>query len=482
MKTRIFHSILEIDKEQWNGLLPRQDLISTWEHLAAVEGAGLNDCDFRYILFEEKQKLVGCACYYYISFNMDIFNTGWLSRAVTFIRQHWFPHFLRMRVIECGVPTALGRALHWTAEADYQEIMQNLVQAMQVFAREKKATVLIVRDCLIRELPWFSFLRHLAFRRVGMLANTEMSNNWTDFSGYEMDLQRHYRYMVRRYQRTLREHQVEVSILQDYAHLAPDLVRLWKGCYEHATEYQRELLNEQYFVQMNRYMSERSRLILFSIQGRPIGFYLLVSNQAALQGLYAGMDYSVSRDVFLIFNIYLAAIRMGIEQGVGIIENGITSIPEKMNFGFKPVPLFAYMRHLSPLLNPLLSRLFTLFSEPAHFSSRSAFNQAYRERLLQGVEFSVRAGGKYQICRLDNITDTGLRFLSPNKIAGKKIAFMLEYRDESAIIITAAGKVRVCQRQSEHFIYELSLPESVWARFATLLERLQKRRRDYAAG
>ncbi len=328
---------------------------------------------------------------------------------------------MRMRVIECGTPTALGNTINWLEGTDHRQILTQLVQAMKDFARKKKVNILIFRDFVAHELSTFGYLKKLAFRKVGILPNTAIVNQWKDFKEYEMDLKQHHRYIVRRYLRTLREQNVTVRVLSDYAHLAPELRRLWQGCYDHATEYQREILTEQFFVEMSRRMGKSSRVILFEKDGEAIGYLIGIMNKDLFQGLFAGMDYRYVRDTFLLFNIYLATIRLGIELGVKVIENGLTSISEKMNFGFKPVPMHAYMRHLSPLVNPVLSGIFSLFSESTRFENKSVFNRRFSDRIYCGIEVHLISRGKEISGTLEDLSETGAKVSSTESLKGRKL-------------------------------------------------------------
>jgi hypothetical protein len=174
-------------------------------------------------------------------------------------------------------------------------------------------------------------------------------------------------------------------------------------------------------------MRDKSRLILFEKDGRAIGFLLGITNADFFQGLFAGMDYSYVKDCFLLFNIYIATIRLGIDLGVKVIENGLTTIPEKMNFGFKPVPMYAYMRHLSPLINPVLSGLFSLFSESTRFENKLVFNRRYSDRIYGNIDITLTIRGKEISGRLEDISESGVRVSCATKIYGRKARIDFHY-------------------------------------------------------
>ncbi len=463
-----------MDPGLWNTLIPRENIIARWEHLAAVEASGINDCVYQYTLFYEGENPGGCASYYYISFDLDIFNKGLAKKITLFIQKHLFPRFMKMRVIECGAPTALGRTVNWKDGADYREIFRLLVGEMTSFARSKKVNILIFRDFIIKEKIIHSVLSSLAFRKVDMLPGTEMVNYWTDFSQYEMDLKRHHRYIVRRYIRTLTEQNVTIRVLSDFAHLAPRLQHLWQECFDRALEYQREKLSQAYFREISIRMQGKSKLIVFEKNQEVIGFLLGMHDEDRFQALYAGMDYRYVRDTFMIFNIYLATIRLGIDLGVRVIENGITTLREKMNFGFKPIPFAAYMRHLSPVLNPVLSRVFSLFSESTRFENWTVFNQRYSERVFGDIKATLSVGKKEFLCTLINLTDTGAMLEGVDRVQRGKILLYLEYPFENETIKTSAwtsGSIK----HGDMFMTDVHFDEIDRYYSSILLEKITKR-------
>ncbi len=226
METKVYNSLKEVEPSLWNSVVRKDNIISSWEHLIAVEESHINDCDYRYVVLYEDGKPIANTCFYYISFDLDIFNRGIAKKIIDFIRKIIYPRFLRLRVIECGTPTALGNTVNWVDGHDISRIMEIITDQMKVYAREKKVNILILRDFIEKDLPHSDSLLKFAFKRVGILPNAYVINNWKDFGEYMGDLASKYKMSVRRYMRILEENSVEVKVVSEYGDQADRLLEL----------------------------------------------------------------------------------------------------------------------------------------------------------------------------------------------------------------------------------------------------------------
>ena len=432
MEARIYRSLKEIEPSAWNSVVRKDNIISSWEHLIAVEESHINDCEYQYLILFDQDKPVGNACYYYISFDLDIFNRGPAKKIIGFIRKFIWKNFLKMRVIECGTPTAIGSTINWTPGIDPALVISAVSEQMKIFAREKKVNILILRDFLDEDLEWSEKFLHFSFKRVVILPNTIMVNNWKNFEEYKSDLAQKHRDHVKKYLRRLESNGVTIRVVTEYEQYADRLLELWKNCYSHAREYQQEFLTREYFVNLSRYLKDKSRLVLFEKDNKIIGIVVVILNENVIQALFAGMDYDYVRENYLIFNIYLQTIKLGIDEGVKIIENGITTIREKMDYGFNPVPMYAYMRHLSPLLNPILSNLFVLFSESTRFEAIKSYNRRFAERVYGNGKVFIETGKKEIEARLEDLSLSGVKISLGDTFDKKNVLIRFSFSNSSA--------------------------------------------------
>jgi predicted N-acyltransferase len=424
LEAKVFDSLKKIDSGLWNSVVRKDNIISSWEHLIAVEESHINDCNYRYVMIYDNGKPVANACFYYISFDLDIFNRGAAKKIIGVIRKI-YSRFLRMRVIECGTPTAMGNTVNWIPGQDPKMIFEMVVEQMKIFAKELKVGILIFRDFIDSDLPNSENLLKFSFKRVGILPNAYVINNWKTFGEYMNDLASKYKMSVRRYMRILELNSVEVKVVSEYAGQADRLLELWRQCYDHSREYQREVLTREYFVNMSNYMKGKTKLLEFIKDGKIIGYSLAIKDVDTFHGLFAGMDYDYVRDSYLLFNLYGHTVKLGIEEGAKIIEMGLTTTREKLSFGSVLVPMFAYMRHLSPVMNPILSNLFVLFSETSKHYIKKVYNERFYERIFIDAKVRIEDNKGSLSAEIKDLSLNGARISADGEI--KKGHVMLEF-------------------------------------------------------
>ncbi len=164
---------------------------------------------------------------------------------------------------------------------------------------------------------------------------------------------------------------------------------------------------------MSHYMKGKTKLLEFLKDGKVIGYSLAIKDESTLHGLFAGMDYEYVRQYYLLFNLYGYTVKLGIDEGAGIIEMGLTTTYEKLSFGSEVVPMYAYMKHLSPFLNPILTNLFVLFSESTKFHTKQVFNRRFCERVYTDASVVLEHKKEFFSGNLADISLTGARISFP---------------------------------------------------------------------
>ncbi|MBN2536168.1 MAG: GNAT family N-acetyltransferase [Spirochaetales bacterium] len=422
---RINH-LSEVDPALWNSVVPKDRIICSYEHLRAVEESGINDCDYRYLMIYIKGKLIAHTCFYYISFDLDIFNSGKSKIIFDFIKTKIYPDFLRIKTIECGSPTALGNTITITHGINRETVVKLIIKEMEYFAREKKVKILIMRDFFDEELFFFDRLKRLGFKRLNLLPDPEIINNWETFDHYLNDMRSKYRYRLNNYIKIFNTSSVRVEVRDHFSDIAERLTELWHQSYEHAKEYKREILTPSYFRNMDHYLNGRSKVILFIYEEQIIGFGFVLLDDETLRSVFMGMDQKYNRISRLYFNILIETIKFGIKNKKKQIEWGITSTRSKLDMGADLLPLYAYMKHLSPFLNKIIPNLFMLFSPPPKRESKHVFNMRYFERIFANLTIKYLYNGKVLEAIVKNISESGV-YIQTKSILKKNSIITIEF-------------------------------------------------------
>jgi hypothetical protein len=374
MLARTLTSIADVDPARWNAIVAKNRLICRHEYLRAVEVSRINDCRYFYPVVYDGDNIVAHACVYFISTELDSFAGGSLKRAIGGVRRIW-KDFLILRSIECGTPAALGATVSFREGTDKRAALTHIVRETEQLARKLRVGVVLFRDFYEDELTFFDQLRDAGYRRIHNLPCARMEIQWQSFDDYLGSMRSEYRYKILTRIKKFQKSGGAIEVLTDFSSRAEDLARLWRNIYDRATEYRREILLRDFFENVDRYLKSRSAVIVASIGGQPMGFLLLFLDDETMTTIFAGLDYSCSKGHAVYFNLFYKAIEVAIRRGVKDIDFGITTIAPKIELGAVAVPLYMYMKHLSPVWNRIVPRLFEMMTPKSSLYFRNIFKR-----------------------------------------------------------------------------------------------------------
>lgn len=367
-------SLRQVDPDVWDALVAPDRIICTHAYLRAIEASSLNDCSYHYFLFYEDQRLVGHACLYTMSFDLDLFNQG-PSRALIAGVRRFFPRFLHLRLLECGTPAALGNTISVAPGVDLELVLGPLVREAEALAREEGVGLIVVRDFSPDETKEFDLFLEHGFRRLQNLPNMSMDMPWPSFGDYLGALRKRYRQNARAYLGAAAEGGVRTEVRSEFGDLAEEMYRLYWNVYERAWEYRRERLTPAYFRNLDGELGQRSEAVLLWRGEELVAFYVAAIDEKTYRPYYLGLSYPLNRPLRLLFNLQLMCVRRAIELGKKHLELGITNYAPKASLGAELAPLFVYMKHRNPLAHKVVTALFSRFTPPPTVPGRHVFRR-----------------------------------------------------------------------------------------------------------
>lgn len=375
MKTEILTSIGDISPAEWNSIVADNRLICRHEYLHAVEASKINDCKYFYIVLRENGGIIAHACVYFITTELDSFAKGGVKKAITLIRRVW-KSFLVLKSVECGTPVALGNTISCREGVDRAGILGEIVSEVERIARQLNVKVLLFRDFYEHEVAFYDQLTKRGYRRIRNLPGARLDVRWKTFDEYLASMRRLYRHKMQAQTRKFAGKNTSVELIRDFSPYASDLARLWKNAYDNAREYRREVLLPDFFENMDRYLGDRSAIILLKVESRPVGFALLLFDDHTLIPLFCGLDYAYNKQYCIYLNLLYNTVRAAIETRAKEVDFGITTLAPKLDLGATVDPLFMYMKHLDPLANRLVPRLFELMTPGNTLQSRNVLKKS----------------------------------------------------------------------------------------------------------
>ncbi|MBN1411069.1 MAG: GNAT family N-acetyltransferase [Spirochaetales bacterium] len=440
MRVSVHKSLKEIDPALWNSILEPDHIISSYEHLLAVEESNINDCEYRYTLCFDNGELVGHTCFYAISFDLDVLNGGGTKKYISLFRKIFYPEFLRIKVIECGTPAALGNTITIINGTNREKVLNLMIDTMEEFAREKKFGIILLRDFRQEDLPFFYKLKKRGFDKVNNLPASEVRIKWDTFENYIKDFKSHYRQKIKRCLKSIKAGILRIEIRDNFSDIAPRLHELWHHVYMRAKEYKREVLTPEFFINMHKYLGSKSRVALFHQDGIIVGFIFFLIDDLTLRPLFIGMDYNYHFDDNLYFSILYQSIKIGIEYGKKYVETGITTLNPKMQVGARMYPLYGFMKHISVLKNRPLTTLFKYLTPPYRPLWKHVFNKRYYERVYSDFEIHLYYDGHRCRAKGENLSEGGMFVSSPCPLKSRrkcKVEIQFPFNEEDIFIIPA---------------------------------------------
>jgi hypothetical protein len=297
--------------------------------------------------------------------NQDLLaGVPWLGRAAFGVRRLW-PGFLILRTLMVGCAAGEGR---FDGHDDERALNARvLAGSILAHARALKTPLIVLKEFAAGDRPLFGPFLTRNFTRVPSMPMVAMRLNFGSFDEHlRRAVSRNGRYKLRaKFKKAAAGDAITMSVVTDIAPVADKIYQLYLNMYERAT-LRFEKLTKEFFLEVARRMPDKARFFVWRQKDRIIGFNLCMSSERKLCSEYAGMDYAVALDVHLYFVIMRDVIEWAIAHGYEeFLSTGLVYAP-KHQLRFKLVPLDLYVRHTSPLINALLSRVLPYLAPTRH--------------------------------------------------------------------------------------------------------------------
>lgn len=374
MELKIYKSINEINKTEWDAIVGENKIFCTHGFASAVEESGVSRGGHYYPVIYDDNKIIAHACVYFFRTELDLFARGFLKNMINIIRKRWKNLFV-LESLECGSPVALGNTISIRSGADYAQAMRALSRGIEGLAKELGIKFILFRDFYDKETEFHAIFKELGYKNIHNLPKAEMKIRWKSFDEYLDSMRSNYRRKIVKRMEKCAQANISFEILTNFSEHAADLKRLYDNVYHNAKEYKRERVAEAFFRNIDKYLGERSVMTVAKKDGRIIGSSLLLLNDKMLISLFMGLDYDYNEEYFIYFNLFYRAIRLAIERGMEELELGITTLDPKRDMGADVAALNMHMKHTNPFLNKVIPALFDMITAPDTTTPRNVFKE-----------------------------------------------------------------------------------------------------------
>ncbi|HOV12855.1 MAG TPA: GNAT family N-acetyltransferase [Spirochaetota bacterium] len=451
IKVLFYHSTKEFDEKEWDLIVDENSVLNSYGYQSAIELSNINNFKYGYFLFYKENELIAHVSTGILEFDLDMM-AGQIIKNITKIIRKIFPNFMKMKVIECGHPTALGNTIVLKSKEYRDDVLEILNDSLKSLARKEKTSLIGIRDFYTNELNDYNKLKKLGYKIFQNMPNTFIKINYKNFDEYLLDLTSKRRYEIKKHLIDFYNGECVVEKITDFTEISDKLYELWYNTYKHSKEYQREFLNKEYFYNISKNLNDKSFVIIAKHNEEIIGFTMLIDSGSTLISTYCGLDYQYNK----IFNTYFVLFYKSIEEAINLnkdlLELGITNYNPKIEIGAIPEPTFVYGKSTNFITNLYFVPLMRIFNTPPDFNKRSIFNKRHFERYDVKNRIFASDGNNNFLIKDISLNGIGVESESVIKV-GTNLKLELKIPNEFSILI----KVKVKNVFKEDQRYKIGL-------------------------
>jgi len=371
MQEKIFGSIRDVPKEQWNALVDGRSCAYSHEFWELIEQSRLNDFRYHYAMFYDANGRPSClTAFYTITTDLAIFAPPALKYILSGIRRV-FPNFMKVRMLECGTPITLNHPFVADGGDPDPETIRAINATLLGAAKRERAFLIVLRDFGVQDGALQSALDRLGYHFVDSLPNTYMEIRWSTPDQYLDAMKSYYRSKLLKHLRINQKQGVRHELREDFSALAEQLCRQWRMVHDHASEYQREVLTPEFYRGLSQKLGARSKVLLFYRQDELIGHALLLMDGEMLRWMYFGRNEARNDSLYIYVGhkIVETAILLGAKR----LELGVTTYPVKKDLGAQMSPLQLALQSPSRLINPWIGIFYPLLNRTPRIENKNIF-------------------------------------------------------------------------------------------------------------
>lgn len=357
----IYSSIQEIGQEQWDSVWPYSP--ESYNFYLSQEKSNLEGFEFAYLAIYYGEKPVLIAPLFTADFNLGIALEGVGERLILGIQKIW-PRFLVMRTLFCGSPVSLKgvMGIDTTHVAD-PELLEVFNRAIQEFAFKSRVRMIVLKDFMDTDVRLLKPLRSMGYFVADSLPAMVLPIDFSSMEEYYSKLSYQTRKDLRRKVRqTDALGGVDIKVVNNIDDCADEIIQLYENVYNKSA-FHFEHLTKDFFTNFCRYMPEETKIFLYRVNNKLIGFNFCLVQEDALVDKYLGFDYTASRQYNLYFLSFLNNVQWCLENGKKnyFLSQGGFTIKSKLGAG--AIPLRGLVKFVNPWITSFI-RLINRFLKP----------------------------------------------------------------------------------------------------------------------
>jgi uncharacterized protein len=361
-EARIIDTISGIDREAWNSLFPGE--VEDYDYLLAVETAGMDGFQWRYVIVEEDGRLVAAAPAFITDYPLETTMGGAARRLAGSLRSI-LPRLGILRLACLGSPCTETAQLGQTKGDNGNQgeaRVHALMAAFEACAKAERCGLLAIKD--IRNdlgAQWAPALKPERYCPLPGLPVAELPVTFDSIEAYLAGLSAGTRKDMRRKLRA--RDSVRIEVRRDLDGLEDQVMALYAETRARG-DLQFETLTSGYFTGVLRRMGDRAACILYFVDEDLLAANLVLIGSNTLLDKFFCMS-AAGRAHNLYFLSWFTNLGLCLERGLARYQSGQAAYANKLRLGSRLQPTTMYFRHRNRLLNQVLRWASPLFAPVA---------------------------------------------------------------------------------------------------------------------
>jgi hypothetical protein len=352
LEARVHRRLEVAGRAAWDACFP--GALEGYDYLAAVEAAGLEGFDWRYVVVELDGRPVAAAPGFFTDYSLDTTLTDTGRRLVAATRK-LAPRAFTVRMACLGSPctedVALGFAPELAAERR-AEALRALLDGFERAAAEAGCWLMAIKDAPAGDAAiWSAAACASGYQATPGMPTAVLPITFKDLDGYLAALSYATRKDMRRKLKNLAALRIEV--VRDLAGLEPRVLELYRQTRERS-QLQFEDLTAAYFAGVLQRLGERALCVLYWAGQDLVAFNLLLQDGTTLLDKFFCMETARGPALDLYFVSWFTNVRLCLERGLARYQSGQGVYETKLRLGSELVGAEMYFRHRRPLVNRAL--------------------------------------------------------------------------------------------------------------------------------
>jgi predicted N-acyltransferase len=274
------------------------------------------------------------------------------------------PDLLSFRTLMVG--SAVGEGVLAAAPGDRRWCAAALARALPQAARRLGASFIVLKEFPSDDRGDLDVLLRHGYTRIASLPYVTLDLDFATFDEHLDSLSQKARYDFKRKARAAAKFPpLIMEVTGDISTRIDELYPLYVQVWERA-DLRFEKLSPEYFRRLGREMRDRARFLIWTQNGRAVGFQSCILHDGVLWIDVIGMDYSVALDLHLYFIMKRDALEWAALNGVRQYCGGPNNYDPKLRLGCRLKPIDLYASHVNPFLNEALRRAARWLSPARH--------------------------------------------------------------------------------------------------------------------